>query len=190
MTVLMQIEVGILNTPMHDTEDKKWWVKKYLDKEKEFVLLCENLGIKACINPEKTHNPYAPDLIINGVVSDLKYQETPFFKALLLYDIDPTYAVTFNRKDFLRYQTLYPDIDIYFWLKWRITEKEINQRRYRVDKVEGVWRINFFKLGNLIKSGIVYLHNYHRRQSDRAGNAKNSYVFDVRYFDELMFQHV
>ncbi|MDO4705225.1 MAG: hypothetical protein Q4A98_03305 [Comamonadaceae bacterium] len=71
--------------------------------------------MEARINPAKNMDKTAPDLIIDGAISDLKTQNTPFFTASR-YGLDPRFAVTFNRKDYERYKRIYPSIVIYFWI--------------------------------------------------------------------------
>ena len=93
---------------MHNTEDKQWWVIEWAKREVLFVeKVCPELGLLAGINPEKSSNRYAPDLVVSGLIADLKCQQTPFFKARDLYGLDPQFAVTFNRKDYLRYKEQY-----------------------------------------------------------------------------------
>ena len=75
--------------------------KKYEDK---FVEICKGHGIDADINPEKKTNPYAPDLIMNGKVSDLKTQTLPFFKSETKFNISPLDTITLNVKDVERYK--------------------------------------------------------------------------------------
>ena len=75
--------------------------EKYEDK---FVEICQANNIEAGINPEKETNPYAPDLIMNGKVSDLKTQTLPFFKSEKIYNIPPEDAISLNRKDVERYK--------------------------------------------------------------------------------------
>ena len=75
--------------------------EKYEDK---FVEICKAHNIDADITPEKKTNPYAPDLIMNGKVSDLKTQTLPFFKSEKIYNIPPEDAISLNRKDVERYK--------------------------------------------------------------------------------------
>ena len=75
--------------------------EKYEDK---FVEICKAHEIEADINPEKKTNPYAPDLIMKGKVSDLKTQTLPFFKSQEKFNISPLDAITLNRKDVERYK--------------------------------------------------------------------------------------
>jgi hypothetical protein len=171
---------------MHDTEDKHWWVVEWRNHEDLFVnQVCPHLNLAAQINPAKKHDEYAPDLIIQGRLADLKCQQTPFFKSAALYRIDPQFAVTFNRKDYLRYLGHYPNLVVYYWLGWQKLEKTIRGQVYRVKPMTGVWRAEFQTLHQLIENGKAPLHLYQRRVNDTHGNAKDSYVFDVRQFECL-----
>jgi hypothetical protein len=171
---------------MHNTEDKGWWVIEWAKQEQLFVTqVCPKLGLAAAINPAKQHNRYAPDIVVDGRVADLKCQQTPFFKARVLYNLDPQYVVTFNRKDYLRYQRLYPGIQIYFWLDWQVREMLIGPTTFVVDPLAGVWRAPLGRIAALIEGGAAPLHTYQRRQADRQGNAKDSYLVDVRELECL-----
>ena len=81
----------------HNTEDKSWWCQHGAQLEHAFVEICHSkLNLDAAINPDKETNPYAPDLIVGGMLSDLKVQNTPFFVSRR-YGMDPRRCVTFNR---------------------------------------------------------------------------------------------
>ena len=171
---------------MHDTEDKHWWVIEWAKQEQQFVAqVCPALGLAATINPAKQRDRYAPDIVVDGQVADLKCQQTPFFKARVLYNLDPQYVVTFNRKDYLRYQRLYPGITIYFWLDWQVRERLIGRAAFAVAPLAGVWRAPFAQLAALIEQRIAPLHAYQRRHHDLQGNAKESYLVDVRALECL-----
>lgn len=159
-----------------DTENKIAWCFYGRKKEDVFVDdICPYLGIKAIINPEKKTNVYAPDLIVDGIVSDLKYQGLPFFTAGIKWGKDPQYAVSFNCKDYERYTQKYPDINIYFWINWERTQfSELSVR-----PMWGVWEIPFPVLSYIIDRNPV-VHAYERRTNDSQGNAKSSYILDVR----------
>jgi hypothetical protein len=115
---------------VRDTEDKLAWCADGVERENDFVArVAPALKLDAKINPEKETNIYAPDLVVNGVVSDLKSQTTPFYTARRMFrnvkrpqGIDPQYAVSFNRKDYLRYKEHYPNLDVYFWVEWMALE--------------------------------------------------------------------
>src|SRR5690606_9924466 len=100
-----------------DLQEKSIWCKDGEKIEEAFVnKYGEKLNVT--INPQKQTNPYAPDLLFdNKHFADLKTQNTPFFKAKKLYNIDSSYAIVFNRKDAERYYKDYPDIIIYFWVE-------------------------------------------------------------------------
>jgi len=101
----------------HDTEDKQWWFIEWRNYENRFVNeVCPRLNLTAQINPAKKQDPFAPDIVVQGRLADLKCQQTPFFKSDVLYGIDPQFAVTFNRKDYVRYGERYPDLIVYYWL--------------------------------------------------------------------------
>jgi hypothetical protein len=175
---------------MHNTEDKGWWVIEWAKQEQLFVAqVCPALGLAAAINPAKQHNRYAPDIVVDGRVADLKSQQTPFFKARVLYNLDPQYVVTFNRKDYLRYQRLYPTIMIYFWLDWQVREMLIGRSVFAVQPLAGVWRASLAQLATLIEQRTAPLHTYQRRQNDLQGNAKDSYLVDVRAL-ECLYQRI
>jgi hypothetical protein len=173
---------------VHNTEDKNWWVVAGGKQEIVFVeQICPNLKIDGKINPAKQHDPYAPDLVVNGQLADLKCQRTPFFKAQALHNVDPQFAVTFNHKDYVRYRRLYPGIVIYFWVDWKELEKIVRGIKYTVQPMLGVWRVPFTNLATRIEQNLSDSHTYQRRITDTQGNARESYVFDIRGF-ECLFQ--
>lgn len=180
---------------LHDTEDKNWWLIHGVDLETKFVkFVCPKISLNAEINPKKKHDPTVPDLIVNGRLADLKTQNTPFFTVSRYskkvgektIPFDPSYAVTFNEKDFIRYKELYPDIDIYFWINWNEIEYKTNNGGIiKVLPISGVWRINFQDLLHYIEEINAPLHKYIRRTNDWNGNAKGSFVLDLRDFEEI-----
>lgn len=178
-----------MDKKMNDTEDKRWWCLHGQKLEERFVEICnEKLGLSARINPDKEKNPYAPDLVVNGRLADLKVQNTPFFKAKQLFGVEPTYAVTFNRKDYERYKNIYPDIDIYIWVEWKQLNKEIKGINYKVDYLCGIYTLPFQGVREIIESEAME-HSYLRRVFDQRGNAKSSFVLDIRKFKKLFETH-
>jgi hypothetical protein len=127
-------------------------------------------------------------MVVDGQVADLKCQQTPFFKARVLYNLDPQFVVTFNRKDYRRYQRQYPSISIYFWLDWHVREMLIGRSTFVVQALAGVWRAPFAQIATLIERRKAPLHVYQRRQGDLQGNAKESYLVDVRAL-ECLYRH-
>lgn len=168
---------GIEITPK-DLQNKTLWCKDGEKIEEAFVKKYgETLDL--IINPEKTNNPYAPDLLkSNSFIADLKTQNTPFFKANDLYGIDPTYAVVFNRKDAERYWKQYREIIIYFWVEWHSIKFVMGRTTKEVEFLNGVWSIKFIDLIELLK--VSPEHFYQQRVNDTKGNAKGSFVLDIR----------
>jgi hypothetical protein len=174
---------------VRDTEDKLAWCADGVERENDFVArVAPAHGLDAKINPEKATNIYAPDLIVNGKVADLKSQTTPFFTAKRAFrtakrpdGLDPQYAVTFNRKDYQRYREHYPDLDIYFWVEWA----ELEGYGTTVRPLVGLYKVPFAALAARIEAGDAKLHEYQRRIGDQAGNARDSYGFDVREFEKI-----
>lgn len=162
----------------HDLQDKGMWCIEGATKEEVFI---QKYGqqLQLIINPEKTHSPYVPDLknTANNMLADLKTQNTPFFQARSRFGLDPQYTVVFNQKDQLRYEKLYPDIEIYFAVDWQVVTFE-GRKTISVRPMLGVWFIPFGKLNALLQK--APLHSYAQRKFDRSGNAKGSYVLDVR----------
>ena len=164
----------------HNTEDRGWWYIHGERLEERFVDICRNhLQIDAKINPEKARNPTVPDLVMDGFLADLKTQNTPFFTAGR-YRMDPRFTVTFNRKDYERYKSLYPSLEIYFWLDWTQT----TWKDHRVDYLGGVFRLPFVEVAALIEKGAAE-HTYLHRREPGDRNAKSSFLLDVRYFEKL-----
>ena len=163
-----------------DLQDKASWCEKGRSSEDVFVKKYGN-ELNLIINPEKKWNKYTVDLknIQTENFADLKTQHTPFFQALERYSIDPQYAVTFNKKDYLRYSEFYPDIEVYFWVEWLATKFENEHKAIEVNPMDGVWKISFDNIKDIVDD--APLHYYGQRIFDTSGNSKGSYVFDLRH---------
>ena len=171
-----------------DNQNKLDWCKYGNVMEYVFIgLYGEDLGL--IINPSKQiskDGKFAPDLydVNRSRIADLKHVQEPFFKAQELYSLDPNFTVTLNRKDCERYYRKYPEIDIYFWVQWE------SQSRYgiQVAGMESVYRV---PLKTLIQAGVrgeLHEHHYKERTNDTAGNAKSSFVFDIRGYSECLIE--
>lgn len=163
------------------TEDKDSWTAQEPEREQYFIdHIALIFGLKAVRNPAKDLDPYTIDMIIGGRYSDLKCQCTPFFTAGRYYKVPPQYAITFNWKDAARYERLYPDADVYFWVVWpRCRGYDVN-----VDAMAGVWRASMAELRVLIATAPT--HTYGKRgEADTQGNATGSYVLDLRQLHKL-----
>lgn len=169
------------NTSKFNTEDKGSWVVEGASLEVEFVeKVVPFLGLNIQIHPDKKTNPYSIDLYDydNDSPADLKTQETPFFLVAKKYPdfgYAPRYAVTFNHKDYVRYKERYPDCDIYYFVRWKQTEKY----GVKIKPLTGVWVAAFRDMRALIEQKEVARHPYRFRQGDQV-NAKDSYIFDLR----------
>lgn len=136
------------------------------------------LGLNAIINPAKTDNVYAPDLIVNGRIADLKHKRVPFYSAGFLYAINPQYAVTFKVEDFKRYIRDYPDIDIYFWVDWKC--KKLG-RLTLVKPMVGTFRVNIQEIAKRIRFGKPEVPKHIYNDSSDG----DAYVFDVSTFTQI-----
>jgi len=161
-----------------DLQNKGAWCRKGFSKEEVFVALY-GPQLNIVLNPAKTKDPYAVDLLDKGTskLADLKTQNTPFFQARSRYDIDPQCAVVFNIKDEERYENLYPDIDILFWVDWQVVHFEMNNEKIDIKPMIGVWKIGFQQLRKLCAASPI--HRYQQRINDLRGNAKRSYVLNL-----------
>lgn len=169
------------NTSKFNTEDKGSWVVEGASLEVDFVeRVVPFLKRDIRIHPDKKTNPYSIDLYDydKDRPADLKTQETPFFlvaKKYPKFGYDPQYTVTFNHKDYVRYKERYPDCDIYYFVRWKQTEKY----GVKIKPLTGVWVAAFRDMQRLIEGKKVKLHPYQYRQDDQT-NAKDSYIFDLR----------
>ena len=167
-----------------DLQDKKSWCEHGRKLEDLFVeRFGESLSLK--INEAKTDNVYAVDMLNtkDNLLADLKTQNTPFFLAGKKYEVDPQYAVVFNKKDKLNYIDKTgdgSDMYIYFWVQWK------DEERFNVSikSVDSIYRIKFSALLGLLKES--KLHRYNQRKGDTRGNARSSYVLDVRSMELVL----
>ena len=169
-----------------NTEDKQLWCDEFGEKaELDFCVgRMFRLGIQCWPNPDKRTNVYAHDLM-SAFPSDLKTVRTPLFRSAELYNIDPQYAVTFNEKDGKRYAELYPNIIVVFDFKWETTEMIIGGMRYAVSPMHKTYAGFLADIRNAIKQSGSHKIEYARRKDDESGNAKISFVFDVRLLHEI-----
>jgi hypothetical protein len=157
-----------MNSPASN-EDKLAWCEKGEKQEQSFVLRSLNSGLSVIKNPAKNLDKYTHDLYAI-FQSDLKSISTPFNTAGR-YGIDSKYAITINEKDVVRYKNLYPNIMLIL---------DINYPSYKGVRIASINRISW-----LIEHDRAKKHTYKDRVDDTNGNAKDSYVFDLRWFDEV-----
>ena len=152
---------------MIDLEDKKSWCEAGELAEKDFVATNKLMGWAVAMNANKHQDPYTHDLV--GVVPiDLKSTREPWRKSQELFGIPPEYAISINQKDIVRYVKLYPNIIVLLDVAWA-----------------GVYMITMSRAKTLITTGKAVKHQYKNRKDDTKGNAKVSYIFDLRDLDEM-----
>lgn len=83
-----------------------------------------------------------------------------------------------NRKDTVRYYKNYPNIIIYFWVEWHSVAYQKGDFYQEVEYINGVFKIPFRYLVEILKN--APLHKYLQRVDDKKGNAKSSFVLDIR----------
>lgn len=172
--------------PNHDTEDKAWWVEKGASDELDFIQhIAPQIPLDARPNPQKAHDPFAHDLYVGDSRAELKHQTTPFFTAGVKYAFEPRFTVTFNKKDLHRYHETYPALQVYYWVNWEQTELHLHGTRYNVLPLHGVWLAPLPSIIDSLQARQPPLHPYKRRVDDDKGNAKSSYLLDLRWFDCL-----
>lgn len=170
---------------MHATEDKSYWCKAYgPDVELPFAQSLQNFGLVGALNPLKESDPYTHDLSVT-FPSDLKTVRTPMFKAQELYGIDPQFAVTFNRKDMRRYMQLYPNIVVFFDVKWSGCRASFGGKTHRVQDMRLLAAGFLSDIQRAIIADGLHKHTYQRRVNDTSGNAKESWVFDIRRLHQV-----
>lgn len=173
---------SIVSYKPSDTEARSQWYRHGEELEDQFVAdVAPLLKIPIRINPRKEDDPTVIDMLyMNKYDADLKTQNTPFFTSSK-YGIPSQYAVTFNHKDYIRYKKLYPYSIIFFWIHWTT----LSWNNLKVEPMNKVIKIPFWKLRRDIENGIIPLHTYQRRQTDKRANAKDSYIIDIRNYTEI-----
>jgi len=167
-----------------DPQDKQAWYAEGERWEQEFVeTIVPRLHMDIIINPAKTAEPWAHDLIVYGKPGDLKRQSTPFYTAGR-YGMDPRFTVAFNVKDLTNYMMNYDrDFVVLFWLDWGVDLQE----RFGVE-VEGMCGIWQTTIGAIDAMTDAPMHVYKNRgEGDEEHNATESILLDVRSFGLLYY---
>jgi hypothetical protein len=131
-------------------------------------------GLNAIRNPECAENYCAPDLIIDGMLADLKWRSRPFFKAEELYGVPCQYALTLNVAKISRYLHCWPEMRIYAYLEWPREQVVIGGNRYRVSRKQELWVLTMQEIEALVWHAPI--HTYRERST---GNATASYVVNL-----------
>lgn len=170
-----------------NTEDKQAWCLAAEIEERRFVEeRLPELGLTGEINPAKKFDKYAHDMFVNGWPADLKSQKTPLFKARELFGLDPQYVVSFNENDGKRYSDNYPNIMVFFDVDWQETTRFIGGRLYEVEPFRATYAALLDSVWRAIESDGLQKHDYLNRVDDVLGNAKSSWIFDVRRLHRLV----
>jgi len=181
---------------IYDTEDKDWWLQYGEQKEAAFLKFARHHRLLPGIAPNPVRaggkNAGAPEFVYDGCPLDLKVQHQPFFEAERRYGIRPRFAVTLNYRDLRDIEEKYPDCNVVFWVNWIPTRYLKTEPRKKMSPkviadisiapLNGVWIATpqeLFKFEDeAIRAGTH--HWYQRRHHDNKGNAKSSYVIDIR----------
>lgn len=167
-------------------EDKAYWCARGEQEELVFVQsIAHAHGLNATINPMKAIDPFAPDLLVDVGLADLKTQRTPFFTARRRYRFDPQFTVTLNVGDVGRYTGYGDDFAIFFWVRWDTLERSFGGRSYAVRPLEGIWQTSAGEVCGWVESGRAVPHRYRNRTDDTRGNARDSYLLDLGWMTHL-----
>ena len=153
-----------------DFNDKYLWCQGGRKLEDKFVAERRFNDVQVRMNPAKEQDIFTYDMRID-MPCDLKTLTTPWIYSERMFGIPPTYAVSINRKDLRRYYQLYPNIIIILDVQY--------------PDYQGTHWTDMTSLERMVRSGKVHLHKYQTRVDDTQGNAKDSYIFDVRWFPKL-----
>jgi hypothetical protein len=151
-----------------DNQDKLSWFEYGEQKEIEFLSSKQFTQVALKLNPEKESDKTANDLIAR-FRADLKTVRT-VFKTADRYGLDPKFTIAINRKDVEHYVKRYPNILIIFDID--------------IDGFQGVKIATLDRLLRIIYFGTPE-HSYIHREKDDQGNAKSSFLFDLRLLDTL-----
>jgi len=154
-----------------NNEDKAAWCLLGIEQEHEFLKNQDFKDTFFRLNPKKEENKYANDFRVE-LPCDLKTIRTPWRKAQKLFNIPSTYAISINTKDVARYERLYPNIIIVLDVLF--------------DDYQAVHFTDLHKIRAIIDAGQAHFHEYSKRKNDKNGNAKSSWIFDVRAFPVLI----
>lgn len=156
-----------MNLPSN--EDKKAWVELGTKAEAHFSMPIFKGGVTVFTNPAKAENKFTHDLFFVQP-ADLKTVRTPF-RTADRYGIPSKTAITLNKKDVDRYREKYPHIVIIF---------DVEYPDFKSIRYASLREINY-----LIDVGLAKLHTYINRVDDQSGNAKESYVLDATWLEEM-----
>lgn len=161
-----------------DLDNKAFWCRLGNEKEAAFVRRMVTVASKYSIeiHPEKTNNPFHPDLLLKSdshgeMPAEVKIKNSPLFYARQRYNIDPQHALTLDLKDSFNYCRLLAegtDLVIFIWVNWDAHEMVRTTKRggsrteegFTVRPMEGIWAIRFSKLRHFEETNPPPIHWY------------------------------
>lgn len=154
--------------------------------ERRFIEVARRYyGLDAKFNPEKKDSNYVVDLLIGGKLADLKYQKKPFFKANEWYGLDPRHTVCVDVCDFEKYMERHPEMDIYWWVDWKVNEwTDYSGKPYWVEPLKGIYRATLKRVAELVKTTAVR-HTKSKRKYNNYSKSKEAYLLDLRDLEKL-----
>lgn len=156
----------------HDPQDKAYWVRRGRELEQLFHSTVHIEGCGVSFPTAKIDDPYGHDFLLTRPM-DLKVQAEPFYTAEERFGIPPRYAISINLKDLQRYTTMYPNI-VFVVVVLFEGDMEIRQ-------------MTLHRARELVANKSAKRHEYKNRKGDQSGNAKVSYIFDLRDLDEISY---
>lgn len=149
--------------------DTEGWFKYGEDQEKKLIEGWAVEGVNLSLNPQKARNKYAYDAVVT-FPADIKTMQRQFDTASR-YGIHRDYAVTINVQCIENYKKNVPNI---------ILILNIDYGDYKGIRIAALPRIL-----DCIELGKAKKHEYKDRKNIETVGAKDSYVFDYRWFPEL-----
>ena len=174
----MNTKLEVVGVKPIDANNKSSWFTMGELYEELFCIVCNQNGINAIVNPNKKEDVKLPDLFVEGQLSDLKTQATPFFLSGK-YGVKPEKSITFNSKDYRRYKKKYPDINVYWWRGWSKCERF----NTKVKTVKGVWWLPFSDLDKLVQDAPE--HQYKGRHNGNDFD-QSAYILNSDDFTKLL----
>jgi hypothetical protein len=172
-----------------DNQDKQAWCDTYgVTQESAWCEWARDaLTLDVSVNPGKASDKFTFDLLLCGKPADLKTVRTPLYLAQRMFGIDPQYAVTFNHKDGTRYRSLYPEITVIFDVAWDGTPYFASSGdRFSVRPMRMVALGSLDELAGAVRDSGSQSIAYRERVNDTKGNARESWVLDVRGLNVIL----
>ena len=163
-----------------DYLSKDKWYKLGEDYERKFVTeICPFLGLPIIINPAKETNKSAPDLfnIETQRVADLKVKTTPFYSAPK-FKFDPQFTIIFSTYEYNYYLKAYPEIMLYFWVKYA------RQLEKKIIFMYGIWEAELSEIRIMVDFKLAPIFHFkHKHSSEQDSHV---ILLDLKQFKRLL----